>query len=198
MTRDEVTAILAVLKTAYPTFPTFYKNMSNEEIEDVIDLWATMFESDSAKIVTEAVRAYIATDTKGFPPVIGQIKEKIREITHPQEMTEMEAWGLVQKALQGALYRGQENYDSLPPMLQKIVGSPNQLREWALMDSETVNSVIQSNFMRSYKAKVVQEKEYAMLPSSTKQLIAGLAQKYSLTEGKYELYSKCSTDADKM
>ncbi len=66
------------------------------------------------------------------------------------------------------------------------------------MDVETVNSVIQSNFMRSYKAKVAQEKEYAMLPSSTKQLIAGLAQKYSLTEGKYELYSKYSTDADKM
>lgn len=193
MTRDEATAILAVLKTAYPAF---YKNMSDEEIEDVIDLWATMFESDSAKIVTEAVRAYIATDTKGFPPVIGQIKEKIREITHPQEMTEMEAWDLVRRAI--TYYNASEAFANLPLILKKIVGSPNTLREWALMDIETVNSVIQSNFMRSYKAKVAQEKEYAMLPSSTKQLIAGLAQKYSLTEGKYELYSKCSTDADKM
>ena len=193
MTRDEATAILAVLKTAYPAF---YKNMSDEEIEDVIDLWATMFESDSAKIVTEAVRAYIATDTKGFPPVIGQIKEKIREITHPQEMTEMEAWDLVRRAI--TYYNASEAFANLPLILKKIVGSPNQLREWALIDVETVNSVIQSNFMRSYKAKVAQEKVYAMLPSSTKQLIAGLAQKYSLTEGKYELYSKCSTDADKM
>jgi len=66
------------------------------------------------------------------------------------------------------------------------------------MDVETVNSVVQSNFMRSYKAKVAQEKEYAMLPSSTKQLIARLAQKYSLTEGKYEPLSKCTADADKM
>ena len=66
------------------------------------------------------------------------------------------------------------------------------------MDTETVNSVIQSNFMRSYRIMAAREREYAMLPSSTKQLIAGLAQKYSLTEGKYELYSKCSTDADKM
>jgi len=37
-----------------------------------------------------------------------------------------------------------------------------------------------------------------MLPSSTKQLIAGLAQKYSLPEGKYEPLSKCTADADKM
>jgi hypothetical protein len=80
-------------------------------------------------------------------------------------------------------YNAGENFAELPPILQKIVGSPNVLREWALMNGEVVNSVIQSNFMRSYKAKVAQEKEHAMLPSSTKQLIAGLAQKYSLPEG---------------
>lgn len=193
MTRDEATAILAILKTAYPAL---YKNMSDEEIDDVINLWAAMFQDDNVKVVTEAVRAYIATDTKGFPPIIGQIKEKIRKITHPQEVTEMEAWDLVRRAI--TYYNASEAFANLPLILKKIVGSSNTLREWALMDVETVNSVIQSNFMRSYKAKVAQEKEYAMLPSSTKQLIAGLAQKYSLTEGKYELYSKCSTDADKM
>jgi len=193
VTRDEATAILAILKTAYPAL---YKNMSDEEIDDVINLWAAMFQDDNVKVVTEAVRAYIATDTKGFPPIIGQIKEKIRKITHPQEVTEMEAWDLVRRAI--TYYNASEAFANLPLILKKIVGSSNTLREWALMDVETVNSVIQSNFMRSYKAKVAQEKEYAMLPSSTKQLIAGLAQKYSLTEGKYELYSKCSTDADKM
>lgn len=182
MTRDEATAILAILKTAYPAL---YKNMSDEEIDDVINLWAAMFQDDNVKVVTEAVRAYIATDTKGFPPVIGQIKGKIREITHPQEVTEMEAWDLVRRAI--TYYNASEAFANLPLILKKIVGSPNTLREWALMDVETVNSVIQSNFMRSYKAKVAQEKEYAMLPSSTKQLIAGLAQKYSLTEVKEQL-----------
>jgi len=53
-------------------------------------------------------------------------------------------------------------------------------REWALMDVETVNSVIQSNFMRSYKAKVAQEKEYAMLPESTKQLIQSITVKMDM------------------
>ncbi|HRC81359.1 MAG TPA: replicative helicase loader/inhibitor [Sedimentibacter sp.] len=195
MTRDEATAILAILKTAYPAF---YKDMSDEEIDDVINLWAAMFQDDNVKVVTEAVRAYIATDTKGFPPVIGQIKEKIAMImqSQTQTMTEMEAWQRVKAAI--SYYNASENFKELPPILQKVVGSPNILREWALMDGEVVNSVIQSNFMRSYKAKVAQQKEYAMIPSSTKQLIAGLAQKHSLTEGKYELYSKCSTDADKM
>jgi len=65
-------------------------------------------------------------------------------------------------------------------LLQKIVGSPNTLREWALMDVETVNSVIQSNFMRSYRAKMTKMKEYAMLPESTKQLIQSLAAKMDM------------------
>ena len=191
MTRQEALAVMAMLKTAYPTF---YKDLSKEDISAAVNLWATMFSEEPIQVVTEAIKALMCT--LKFPPTIADVKEKIREITQPDEMTEMEAWDMVRRAI--SYYHANEAFANLPPMLQKIVGSPNQLREWALMDVETVKSVIQSNFMRSYKAKVAQEKEYAMLPSSTKQLIAGLAQKYSLTEGKYELYSKCSTDADKM
>lgn len=177
MTRDEVTAILAVLKTAYPTF---YKNMSDDEIEDVIDLWATMFADDEVRIVTEAVRAYIATDTKGFPPVIGQIKEKIQEITQPKMMTEMEAWERVKRAI--SYYHATEAFANLPPILQKIVGSPNTLREWAVMDSETVNSVIQSNFMRSFKTVAEREREFAKLPESAKQLMIEASKNLKMIE----------------
>jgi len=172
MTRDEATAILAILKTAYPAF---YKDMSDEEIDDVINLWAAMFQDDNVKVVTEAVRAYIATDTKGFPPVIGQIKEKIAMImqSQTQTMTEMEAWQKVKAAI--SYYNAAENFERLPPILQKMVGSPNVLKEWSQMDIETLNTVVQSNFMRSYKAKASQEREYEKLPQSTKQLIAMLA-----------------------
>ena len=191
MTREETKAVLAILKAAYPNF---YKDMSKEDAKNTVDLWATMFADDPTHIVTEAVKSLICT--LKYPPTIADVKEKIAMITQPQQMTEMEAWDRVRSAI--SYYHAVENFYNLPVILQKIVGSPNRLREWAMMESQAVDSVIQSNFMRSYKAKVAQEKEYAMIPSSTKQLIAGLAQKYSLTEGKYELYSKCSTDADKM
>ena len=80
-------------------------------------------------------------------------------------------------------YNATETFSRLPPILQKIVGSPNTLREWAQMEAETVDSVIQSNFMRSYKVRAAQEKERAMLPESTRQMIAGLAGKGMLTDG---------------
>jgi len=191
MTRQEALAVMVMLKTAYPTF---YKDLSKEDINATVNLWATMFSEESIQVVTEAIKALMCT--LKYHPTIADVNEKIAMITQPPTMTEMEAWEQVRRAI--SFYDAQENYNSLPPMLRRLVGSPNQLREWAVMDVETVNSVIQSNFMRSYKAKVAQEKEYAMLPSSTKQLIAGLAQKYSLTEGKYEPLSKCTADADKM
>src|SRR5690554_6082792 len=182
MTRQEALAVLAMLKTAYPTF---YKNLSKEDINAAVNLWATMFSDEPVSIITEAVKSLICT--LKYPPTIADVKEKIAMIiqSQTQTMTEMEAWQRVKVAI--SYYNAGENFAELPPILQKIVGSPNVLREWALMNGEVVNSVIQSNFMRSYKTKVAQEKEHAMLPSSTKQLIAGLAQKHSLPEGKHEL-----------
>lgn len=177
MTREETKAIMAVLKAGYPNF---YKDMTKEEATNIVDLWATMFADDPAQVVTEAVKSLMCT--LKYPPTVADVKEKIAMITRPQQLTEMEAWDRVFSAI--SYYHANENFADLPPILRRIVGSPNQLREWALMDAETVNSVIQSNFMRSYKAKAAQEREYAMLPESTKRLIAGLAERMALTDGK--------------
>lgn len=173
MTRQEALAIMAMLKTAYPSF---YKDFSKEELNAAVNLWATMFADDPAYIVTEAVKSLMCT--LKYPPTIADVKEKIAMITQPPIMTEMEAWDMVKSAI--SYYNAAETFERLPPILKRIVGSPNQLREWALMDVETVNSVIQSNFMRSYKARVAHEKEYAMLPASTRNLIRELAAKMNM------------------
>jgi hypothetical protein len=178
VTRDEVIAILGLMKVAYPSF---YKDLKKDDAENTIGLWCMMFAEENAKIVTEAVKALMCT--LKFPPTIADVKEKIALVTQPQRMTEMEAWGKVLAAIQSANYYAQENYDSLPPIIQKIVGSPSQLREWALMESDTVNSVIQSNFMRSFTTKQKQETEKALLPQSTKAMISGISSKYSITDG---------------
>lgn len=173
MTRREALAVMAMLKTAYPSF---YKDLSKEDLNAAVNLWATMFSEESIQVVTEAIKALMCT--LKYPPTIADVKEKIALITQPLAMTEMEAWDMVRRAI--SYYHANETFTNLPPILQKIVGSPNQLREWALMNVETVNSVIQSNFMRSYKAKVAQEKEYAMLPESTRQLIQSIAVKMDM------------------
>ncbi len=172
MTREETIKVLAVLKAAYPAF---YRGMKADELNGIVNLWASQFEGDDYKTVGAAVQAHIATDTKGYPPHIGAIKEAIRKITQPDEMSEMEAWGYVASTLRNSGYNSVTEFDKLPPVVRRIVGSPSQLREWAMMDSDTVQSVVQSNFMRSYRARAQHEREYLALPENVRELMAQLA-----------------------
>lgn len=183
MTRSEVLDMLSVLKAAYPNF---YRGMSRSEADGVVSLWCTMFADEPVELVAPAVKALIATDVKGFPPHIGAVKAKIQQISTPKEMTEMEAWGLVKNALRNGYYGAQEEFDAFPPDVQKTVGSPNQLKEWALMDTDTLNSVVASNFQRSYRARAAQNREFAALPADIKAMISGVADRMALVEGSEE------------
>lgn len=176
MTREETLGIMSVLKAAYPSY---YKDMTRQDAEGIVSLWQAMFADDPIEVVAMAVKAHIANDKKGFPPHIGAIKEAIIKLKQPEEMTEQEAWALVRKALRNGIYGAQKEYDALPPILQRLVGSPNQLKEWAVMDEDVVASVVASNFQRSYKARAANERELLALPSDVRQtmqqLSAGMA-----------------------
>ena len=172
MNQKETIAVLAVLKTAYPQF---YRGLSPQELQETVTLWSEMFAAEDFQVVKAAVKAHIATDTKGYPPHIGAIKEAIRKITQPDEMSEMEAWGYVASALRNSGYNSVAEFDKLPPVVRRIVGSPSQLREWAMMDSDTVQSVVQSNFMRSYRVRAQSEREYLALPEKVRDLMGQLA-----------------------
>ena len=92
MTRDETLKIMAVLKA---TYPNFYKDMTRRDAEGVVALWTDMFSEDSYNAVAEAVKAFIASDSKGFPPVVGQVKQRVTELAS-------------EKALPGNVSRGSE------------------------------------------------------------------------------------------
>ena len=160
-----MTKILMMIKIVYPKY---FISTSEKELNLQVDIWHELFKDDKYQVVEQAVKALICTLV--YPPTIADVKQKIALITQPPGMSEMEAWNKVKSAMSS--YHSQECFDGLTPILQRIVGGPSQLREWAIMDIDTVNSVVQSNFMRSYKALSAKEKEYTALPTSAKALIA--------------------------
>ena len=172
MTKQETIKIIMSLKTVYPKF---FMATDKLEVEALVDTWHEQFTKDPYSIVHEAVKALIAT--LKFPPTIADVKEKIAFILKPQTMSEIEAWHIIKKAVDDYDYYEPAEYNrkiinGLPPLLKRIVGSVNQLREWQDMDRGVFNSVIQSNVMRSYTALVKQEAERSMLPESTKAMMA--------------------------
>lgn len=164
----ETMKILAVLKAAYPAA---YNKQTDEEIDAVIELWGMMFETEPYELVGAAVKGFIATDITGFPPSIGQIKNYVQKIINPERMTEAEAVNMILAAARNATYNASAEFKKLPQTLQKLVGSPAQLREWGVTDSKTVNTVIASNLQRSYKVITERERYNNSLPPAVKTLL---------------------------
>lgn len=197
MTRQETGIIMNILTTAYPRF---YSGQDAPDPRKTMSLWAEMFRDDPVELVAAAVKALIATDDKGFPPHIGAVKASMRKLVQPDEMTEMEAWRLVRQAIRGASMSpssrritaaggvdnrssAQRHFEELPPILQRVVGGPEQLAAWEQISNEQIDTVIQSNFMRSYRARAQQEREFQALPQDVRAMIGQAVGRTALEDG---------------
>ena len=154
--------------------------MNELDYKATAGLWEDMFKDDSFQLVTAAVKALIATDSKGYPPHIGAVKESISKLVRGVQLTEMEAWVLVKKAI--SAYATREDFEKLPPAVQRAVGGSSQLVIWALTDASSL-PVIMSNFMRSYRTAADAESEIAKLPGDVKAIMGSIGS-MELEEGK--------------
>lgn len=172
MTKKEMAEILALMQANYPDD---FRGMSDSAMTGKINLWFMQFRDDEYRDVLAAVMAHIATDTSRFMPPIGVIKAKLTEIRLPEELTPQEAWEMVSRATRNSTYNSGEEFAKLPPVVQRLVGTPMQLKEWAAMDTETLQSVVGSNFQRSYKVRAAKEREFLALPANVKDAMEQIA-----------------------
>ena len=147
-----------------------YPNYKPNNISETVDVWHMMLSDYDYNLVAMALKAYILSDTIGFAPSIGQLVSKIQTITKPHELSEMEAWSLVSKAIRNSGYNSVEEFAKLPPVVQKAVGLPEQLRTWAL-DENYNEQVVSSNFMRCYRTELARHEELSKMPAEIKALI---------------------------
>lgn len=147
-----------------------YSNYKPTDVDYAATIWADMLSEYTYEKVDSALRSFIMSDKIGFAPSIGQLVEKIHTITQQQELNEMEAWSLVSKAIRNSGYNGTEEFAKLPPLVQKAVGLPSQLRTWAL-DENYNEQVAMSGFQRAYKAELKRHEELQKMPQSVRNLI---------------------------
>ena len=160
MTKAETRAILAIIGIYYPNY-----HPTNQEL--AVNAWHEVLSDMDYKQISLALKIYARTNTSGFAPTPGQL---IDCITIKQNSPE-EAWSMVSKALRNGIYGWQEGFAALPPLVQRAVGCAENLREWAQLPSETVQSVIHSNFLRAYKAQSESDMQLKKLPAKIRGLI---------------------------
>ena len=167
MTREETVKIIRIMVDSYP-------NYKPNNISETVDVWHMMLSEYTYEQISVALKAYILSDTSGFAPSVGQLVDKMKTVTTPQELNEMEAWALVCDALRNSGYNYAEEYAKLPPLVQKAVGLPTQLQAWAL--TENLNKdVVGSNFMRCYRIEVERQKEISKMPQDVRQMLESIS-----------------------
>ena len=164
MTREETVKIIRIMSDCYP-------NYKPSNLTETVNVWQMMLNEYSYNQVSIALKAYVTSDTSGFAPSVGEIVAKIQLVSQPQELDGMAAWGLVSKALRNGTYGAVEEFNKLPPLVRQAVGMPDNLKNWATSDYQTIETVIQSNFLRTYETAVKRANEINRMPDNNKSLI---------------------------
>ena len=175
VTMEETAKILSILREYYP------RDVAATNLQTKVRAWYLLFADVPYQAAQAAVLAFVANDKKGFMPSPGQVLDRLNMLAD-DGMDSAEAWRLVKKALGNSTYGAKEEFDKLPDLVQRVVGSPSQLREWAAMDVEDLDTVVASNFARIYRERQTRQKEVAVLPGEVRNVLCGLVDKLALTE----------------
>lgn len=179
MKREEMRDLLTIMRLNYPQS---FKTYTREQSEAYLDMMYEAFKDDPTPLVVSAVKTIMYTDVRDFAPNIAQIKAKMHTLTH-KDMTAEEAWNLVLSACSNGIYGAEDEFNKLPEDIQSLVGSPSRIREWAKMDADTLDTVVASNWQKSYKIRKEKSKELQMLPSDVKLALEDVASSMKMLGG---------------
>ena len=158
MNAEETTKVLMAIQTLWGNFRVPNKDTA-------VQIWTEYLSDLTYEQVCQAVREFAQTDTKGFPPTVGQIRASVAGHRTVEIMGEGRAWELVYNALQNGYYGAEEEYKKLPEDVRRALGGAGQLRQWAVMDLDSI-SVAESNFKRAYRSVVEQRAKMEALPAN--------------------------------
>ena len=148
MNTEETARILSTVAVVYPS-------IRDRDFRLLTQIWQQVFAAVPYEQVNRALGAFLASDTKGFPPTPGALNAYIRG------PTENQAWAMLFRAVSRGLYNSAEEYAKLPEDIREIVGSPQMLYEWSQLSTGEMNTVIAPGFRRSWRARQELKREMA-------------------------------------
>lgn len=153
MTREEFSVLAKAMNT-------LYWDMKLADNKGAMDIWYAMMGDMDYQTASRALQYHVNTSPYA-PKVVDFRRYAARGET---EMTAEEAWAVVTRALRNGLYGAEEEYAKLPEGVKRAVGSPVNLREWAQLGKEEVQSVQKSHFVRAYRTEMERAEQDRLLP----------------------------------
>lgn len=154
MSREEFMLLVKGMKAVY-TFENFLAD------EYSIEMWYSLLSDLPYKAAGAALKNHMQTSTR--VPTPADIRNGVYRLTKKEDMTDMEAWGLVSAAISRSGYNSQAEFEKLPETARRAVGSARQLYVWSQTSIDSVETVIQSQFLRAYRAECARAEQKAKM-----------------------------------
>jgi len=169
MTKQETIKLIMIIKAS---FPFWGSKLSPDELKVTVDIWTEMLGEYDFKVVMSAMKILIATK-KDFPPSIAEVIEKVQFLSSGGDtgLSEVEAWSMVRRAIGNGMYGATEEFEKLPKEIQIAIREPATIKNWSQLEPDELDTVVASNFMRSFKEVKKRETEYKALPRDIKTMI---------------------------
>lgn len=177
MKKTEMVQILTLLAGNYDIIA----NKSKTQRDLMLTTWYECLGDLDYKAVLQAVKMSIINSP--YPPTIHDIRKNAVEIIKPNnQKSAIEAWNEAHKMICNGIYMTQEEFDKASPEVKKFFGNTRQLKELAMTDSETINTVTKGQFLKQYEILVERENARKMLPEKWLNITAQLAEKMSIKQ----------------
>ena len=181
MTRTETTALLGLLRTA---FPRFYSDMGDESnaLKETVEIWHLMLSDTTFDVAQVALYKLIATCK--FPPSIAEMRECIAVVINPAIPDPGEAWMEVTTAISYYGYMRQE--EALASMSKYTRKTVERIGWRALCHGEN-EMADRAHFFKIYETMVRRIEQDRLLPTGLQEAITAMLQ-----EKNPEIFKLCS------
>jgi len=163
MTPEEVSRLLVLAVANFP-------NLQDKDMEPTAMLWQKMLSDMPYQLAENALVKVLATSK--FFPSVAEIREAASQLTQPAQMTAIDAWGEVLKAIRYyGFYREKEAMAFLPPEVANLVRKFG----WREICTSEQPEVIRAQFRMAWETQAARQKELAVLPAEIREMIAGVS-----------------------
>lgn len=151
MNKEETQKNLTILRVNYPNN---FKSVANKNDMDlIVDTWDIQFKSYTLDEVFNAIMSIIATDTSGFAPSIGRVKDELNKKYKDSVMTDEEAWSIVLNSAKCNPTKAKSNFEALPGNIKKAVKHPKFLES---LGNANISSqgTFKKDFVKNYNETI--------------------------------------------
>lgn len=165
MNKAETIQVITLLAGNYDSIAK--KDTNQKQL--MINTWQECLGDLDYKLVLQAVKKTIIESQ--YPPTIHEVRKNAIELVNPsKQKTAIEAWNEAYQMITKGAYMTQEEFEKHSPEVKKFFGTVRQVKELALTDTDTVNTVTKGQFLKQYEVITKREQEEKLLPQQLKDI----------------------------